>query len=107
MLLFSDRIITGSLRSPLFDINGLTVGQKSLELGAPEQRSSKYVIMERRLSLVVRFPCLRYASQLAGVFHLLNLLRSIAFLYAAFRRFELEGTSLTFYTFLFYWSMLI
>ena len=39
ILSFSESIITGSFRSPLFDKNGFTVGQKSFDLGPPAHLS--------------------------------------------------------------------
>ena len=41
ILSFSESIIIGTLRSPLFDKNGFTVDQKSLDLGAPAHLSEK------------------------------------------------------------------
>ena len=41
ILSFSESNITGSFRSPLFDKNGFTVGQKSLDLGPPAHLSEK------------------------------------------------------------------
>ena len=38
---FSESIITGSFRSPLFDKNGFTVGQKSFDLCPPAHLSEK------------------------------------------------------------------
>ena len=40
-MILSFRIITGSFRSPLFDKNGFTVGQKSFDLGPPSHLSEK------------------------------------------------------------------
>ena len=41
ILSFSESITTGSFRSPLFDKNGFTVGQKSFDLGPPAHLSEK------------------------------------------------------------------
>ena len=41
ILSFSESIITGSFKSPLFDKNGFMVGQKSLDLGPPAHLSEK------------------------------------------------------------------
>ena len=41
ILSFSESIITRSFKSPLFDKNGFTVGQKSLDLGLPAHLSEK------------------------------------------------------------------
>ena len=41
ILSFSDRMIMGYFRRPLFDRNGFAVGQKSLDLGLPAHLSKK------------------------------------------------------------------
>ena len=41
ILSFSESIITGSLKSALFDKNGFTVGQNSLDLGPPAHLSER------------------------------------------------------------------
>jgi hypothetical protein len=49
---FSDKIVSFWFTLPLFVKKGLTVGQKSLDLGPPAHLSIKYVFIDLLLSLV-------------------------------------------------------